>query len=107
MAWLTRPGVPYRIGQCMETLPQEETRAADMPAGAHRSVDMRDVAWALNRRRRLILVCTAAGLVIGILLALFLKPNFTATAVILPPQQQSSSASLLNQLGSLSSLAGG
>jgi tyrosine-protein kinase Etk/Wzc len=51
---------------------------------------------------------TAAAALAGLCVALLLRPNFTATAVIMPPQApQSALPSLMGQLGSLSSLSGG
>lgn len=69
-------------------------------------------SWAVlvvlaNRIRRIVLVTVLAG-ALGVLVALLLRPYYTATAVIMPPQQQSSSLStLVGQLGSLAGLAGG
>ncbi|MBB5344762.1 GumC family protein [Tunturibacter empetritectus] len=45
---------------------------------------------------------------LGVFLAFFIKPTYSARALIMPPQApQSSLSSLLGQLGSLSSLGGG
>ncbi len=90
----------------MATLSQEDIRVDDALAARRGSVDVLDVLLVLAHRRRLILLVTAAGLFAGVMLALLLKPNFTATAVILPPQQESSTAALLNQLGPLAALGG-
>ena len=66
-----------------------------------------DLLYLLVVRRRFILLITLLFFVLGVLFTLMLKPNFTATAIILPPQQQQSSLSaVLGQLGSLGSLAG-
>jgi tyrosine-protein kinase Etk/Wzc len=58
--------------------------------------------------RRLFLLCaTVAALLLGLTIAYLIKPSFTSTAIVLPPQQQpSSAAALMSQLGSLTSLAG-
>ncbi|HZQ42560.1 MAG TPA: Wzz/FepE/Etk N-terminal domain-containing protein [Acidobacteriaceae bacterium] len=90
----------------MATLSQEDIRVDDALAARRDSVDVLDLLLVLAHRRRLIFLVTAAGLLAGVMLSLLLKPNFTATAVILPPQQESSTASLLNQLGPLASLGG-
>ena len=67
-----------------------------------------DLLYLFVIRRRFILLVTLLFFVLGVLFTLMLKPNFTATAIILPPQQQQSSLSaVLGQLGSLGSLAGG
>jgi uncharacterized protein involved in exopolysaccharide biosynthesis len=70
-------------------------------------VDALDILLVLAHRRRLIGIVTLATTIVGIALALFLKPNFTATALILPPEQEESSASaLMGTLGALSALSG-
>ncbi|ADW71145.1 GumC family protein [Granulicella tundricola] len=49
-----------------------------------------------------------AGVLCGIAIAFLMKPVYTATATIMPPQAaQSSLSSLMGQLGSLSALSGG
>ena len=69
--------------------------------------DSLDILFVLASRSRTIAVVTAIFLLGGLATALSLKPNFTATAIILPPQQQQSTLStMLGQLGSLGSLAG-
>jgi tyrosine-protein kinase Etk/Wzc len=69
-------------------------------------IDLLDILLLFAENRRRILGTTLLGLVIGIALAIWLRPTFTAIAVILPPQQQNSSASsaLMGQLGSLAGL---
>lgn len=66
--------------------------------------DLLSILWG----RRLFLLCsTFAALILGWMIAWLIKPSFTSTAVVLPPQQQpSSAAALMSQLGSLPSLAG-
>jgi uncharacterized protein involved in exopolysaccharide biosynthesis len=71
------------------------------------SIELIDILVALSRRRRLIGYSTLICLLIGILISFLLKPTFTATAIILPPQQQTSTSSLMNQMGSLAALTGG
>ncbi len=67
-----------------------------------------DVLVMLAQAKRRIFTFTLFGLAFGIVLALVIKPTFTATATILPPQApQSSLSSLMGQLGSLSTLGGG
>ncbi len=61
----------------------------------------------LARERRLLLKFVGAGLLLGVLLSIVIRPYYTATTSFLPPQQSSSSASsMLAQLGGLGSLAG-
>ena len=62
----------------------------------------------LSKNKRRIVLGTLTGLLVGACLAFTLRPIFTATASILPPQApQSSLGSLMGQLGSLSMLGGG
>lgn len=70
-------------------------------------VDMWGVMLVLARHWRRISIVTVAALVLGAVISLLLRPTFTATAVILPPQQALSSAgSMLGQLGYLAGAAG-
>lgn len=71
-------------------------------------VDLLDVLLLFAENRRRILTTTVLGLVVGIILAVLLRPTFSAVAVILPPHQQSSTASaLMGEIGSLASLTAG
>jgi uncharacterized protein involved in exopolysaccharide biosynthesis len=76
------------------------------PPASPGSVDALEILLVLTRRPRMIGVFITVGLLAGVALAFALKTNFTANATVLPPQQQSSSAALLNQLGSLANLGG-
>jgi tyrosine-protein kinase Etk/Wzc len=71
------------------------------------SVDILDILLVLANRRKVIGMATFSAFLVSIVISLLLKPNFTSTAMIMPPQQSSSSSGLLNQLGSLASLGGG
>lgn len=76
------------------------------------SEDQRIDFWAvlliLAKRIRRISVITLVSLALGVLIAFLLRPYFEATAVIMPPQQQSSAInSLLGQLGSIAGLGVG
>jgi tyrosine-protein kinase Etk/Wzc len=74
---------------------------------ASRDFDIMDVALILAARKYTILLTTLAGFVIAILLVLTVDPKYTAKTVILPPQQDQSSASaLLGQFSALSSMTG-
>ncbi len=79
-------------------------------AGTHSFVNEGSALYLLriiSRRKTEIVYGTLAGLLIGACLAFALRPTYTATASILPPQApQSSLNSLLGQLGSLSVLGG-
>ncbi|SDF71619.1 GumC family protein [Terriglobus roseus] len=66
-----------------------------------------DLFLLLAARKRLIAVVTAGAMAIAVVFTLFMKPIYTASATILPPQTpQSSLSSMLGQLGSLSGLGG-
>jgi uncharacterized protein involved in exopolysaccharide biosynthesis len=72
------------------------------------SIDLLDILLVLARDWRRIAIITLVALLLGAGVAFLLKPTFTATASILPPQQgQSSVSAMLGQLGSLAGLAGG
>jgi uncharacterized protein involved in exopolysaccharide biosynthesis len=79
----------------------------DALSGDERGVDLFDFLLVLSRARRTIAVFTLVAMMLGLLLALVLKPTFTATALILPPEDSHSASSLMGQLGPLASLAGG
>ena len=85
--------------------------ASAAPPDREDEISLLDLLIVLANRKGLILKVTAACLGLGLLLALILPKRYTATATVLPPQQNSSMASALaSQLGSLgamASLAGG
>ena len=68
--------------------------------------DVLDLILILAARKWKICLYTVAGFVLGIVLVLFVTPKYTAKAVILPPQQDQSSAALLGQLGALAGVTG-
>jgi tyrosine-protein kinase Etk/Wzc len=71
-------------------------------------IDILDLILALLQAKGRIAACTAVFIAAGLGLSLYLKPVFTATAVIMPPQQeQSSSSALMGQLGALGGLGAG
>ncbi len=88
-----------------------EPNAADTQTLHHTVTDSRidllTVLLVLARTKRRVMLMTVGGLAVGIILSLILKPTYTATAVIVPPQQSTSAASvLLGQVGSLSGATG-
>jgi len=84
------------------------TPSAPSGAAQNEIFDLLDVLLVLARNRKRIALVTIAALVLGAGATLLLKPTFTATASILPPQQQQSSVNaMLGQLGSLAGLAAG
>jgi uncharacterized protein involved in exopolysaccharide biosynthesis len=69
--------------------------------------DFLDVFLVLAQAWRTILIATIVLLFVGIAAAFILRPDFTAYATILPPQQQQSVASaMVGQLGSLAAMSG-
>jgi len=70
-------------------------------------IDLFDILLFLSDARRKIAIFTISAMVVGAVLSLVIKPTFTASALILPPEQSQSSSSMIGQLGSLVSLAGG
>lgn len=71
------------------------------------TIDVLDVLVLLARKRRFVAVVTVIALLVGIAISFILRPTFKASAIIMPPQQQSSAASALaGQLGVLASLGG-
>ena len=74
-------------------------------------ISLLDVLIVLARRKRVILTTTLVFGGIGLLVSLVLPKRYTATATVLPPQQNSSMAgalaSQLGNLGAMASLAGG
>jgi len=68
-------------------------------------IDLIDVLLFLLQKKSRILTVTLLFGLLGLGIALYMKPYFMATAVIMPPQQeQSAMSSLAGQLGSLGSL---
>jgi uncharacterized protein involved in exopolysaccharide biosynthesis len=87
-----------------------EFRETAVPRPNHpESIDLLDVLVVLARDPRRILIVTIAALLLGATAAfLVLRPTFTATATILPPQQsQSTLQAFTGQLGILAGLGGG
>jgi tyrosine-protein kinase Etk/Wzc len=72
------------------------------------TIDLWGVLLALGSNWRWIAGLTTAGLIAGVIISMVLKPTFTAEAIILPPQQSTSSASsLIGQLGMIAGISGG
>jgi capsular polysaccharide biosynthesis protein len=71
-----------------------------------RKLDLLDVLLIFARRKWLIAGWALAGLVIAIVAILRSTTLYQSQAVIMPPQQEQSSAALLSQLGALTAFAG-
>ena len=87
-----------------EAIPAQPGTWAEEPPGP----GILDLLLALAERKWSILGITLAGGLITAVVAFLIPPMYTATASIMPPQQQQSTASaLLGQLGPLAAAAGG
>ena len=71
-------------------------------------IHLLDILTALARQKKILFMVPLVTGVLAIAAAFLIKPTFSSTAVILPPQQQSSGVSaMLGQLGGLAGAAGG
>lgn len=71
-------------------------------------IHLLDILTALARQKKILFTVPLITGVLAIAAAFLIKPTFSSTAVILPPQQQSSGVSaMLGQLGGLAGAAGG
>ena len=86
-------------------------RAAGPARNDEPEISLLDLLIVLAERKRLIFGLTVACAVLAILISLVLPKRYTATVVLLPPQQNSSMgaaiASQLGNLGNMAALAGG
>ena len=81
--------------------------SVDRNQGAPREFDILDLFLIIAARKWLIFWASVGGFVLGILLVLMVDAEFTAKAVILPPQQdQSSGNAFMGQFGALASMTG-
>src|ERR1700723_2089091 len=72
-----------------------------------KGVDLFDFLLILSEARRTIGICVLVFVALGAAFFLLVKPTFSATSLILPPQQGQSLASMMGQLNALASLTGG
>lgn len=71
-------------------------------------IHLLDILTALARQKKILFMVPLVTGALAIAAAFLIKPTFSSTAVILPPQQQSSGvAAMLGQLGGLAGAAGG
>ena len=88
-----------------EQLRNNDPRAADNEKNDE--IHFLDILTALARQKKILFFVPLASVVLAVAAAFLMKPVFVSTAVILPPQQQTSGvASMLGQLGSLAGAAG-
>jgi uncharacterized protein involved in exopolysaccharide biosynthesis len=91
----------------MDTLDQVK-QEDETVAARQDGVDLFDVLLVLSEARRSIAIWVVVFMALGGTFSLFVRPTFSAGALILPPQQgQSLSSSMMGQLSSLVALAGG
>lgn len=75
-------------------------------AGDHDDVSILDLLITLSAQKRLVINMTVVFCVLSIIIAFLLPKRYTATVLLLPPQQSNSlGAQLTSQLGSLSGMA--
>ncbi|MDI3295459.1 GumC family protein [Janthinobacterium tructae] len=71
-------------------------------------IHLLDILTALARQKKILFMVPLVTGALAIAAAFLIKPTFSSTAVILPPQQQSSGVSaMLGQIGGLAGAAGG
>src|SRR5579883_2655935 len=92
-----------------EEIRQLEPTAAEKGPGAHSSeeneISLIDLLVVLARRKKAIIRTMLGLALIALIVTLFLPKSYTATTIVLPPQQSSSlSSSIMSQLGGLGSL---
>jgi tyrosine-protein kinase Etk/Wzc len=81
-------------------------RAPSTDRSQPREARVLDLLIVLSRRQRLILYTTLATAAVAAIVAVLVPNRYTATATILPPQQnQSLAASMIGQLGALGPMA--
>src|SRR5579864_8771838 len=72
-----------------------------------KGVDLFDFLLVVSESRRTIAICMLVFFALGVAISILVKPTFSATSIILPPQQGQSLATMMGQLNALVSLTGG
>lgn len=86
----------------------ENVKPATEQSSTADEIDLLDVLIVLARQKKWIAGCTIGIGGAALVTSLLMTPIFTATAKIMPPQQQSSGlAAMMGQLGALAGAAGG
>ncbi len=97
-------GIRVYVGE--QTAAAEEVGHPGQVDAPEEEVSLLDLVIVLVSRRRLIAKVVGVTLVLGLLACFLLPARYTATAMILPPQGNSSmAASMMSQLGGLGSMA--
>lgn len=87
-----------------ETAMQESPSVTKAP---DEKVSVLDLLIVLGRQKRIVIAFPLVAGLLCLAAAFLIKPKYASTAIILPPQQQSSSvATMLGQLGGLAGAAG-
>lgn len=87
---------------------QDNQTPANRPAQQDDEINLMDLLLVLAKHNRFIIKLTAFVALLAVAISLIMPNIYTAKTMILPPQQGSSTASmLLGQIGSLVGLAGG
>ncbi len=77
-----------------------------LPAATEEEISVLDLLIAIAKRKRMVIWFTASFAILSIIASLLLPVRYTAAVVLLPPQQNNSlSAQLASQFGSLGSMA--
>lgn len=88
------------MGKSEAVEPGERTPGTACPEPPD-ELDLIDILVILSMARRRIAAFTVAAMILGATVSILLKPTFTATAEILPPQPTQSASSMFGQLGFL------
>jgi tyrosine-protein kinase Etk/Wzc len=95
------------LSELQEHAPSSTLPSSTGPArNNEEEISLLDLLIVLAERKRLILWVTVTFAVLAIVISLILPKRYTATVVLLPPQQNSSmGAAIASQLGNLSGMA--
>jgi uncharacterized protein involved in exopolysaccharide biosynthesis len=91
----------------MNPLQHAEQEYERVSPSERRGVDLFDFLLVISEARKIIAICMLICIAIGGAVCIIAQPTFSATALIMPPQQGQSLASMMGQLNALASLAGG
>lgn len=88
-------------------MPENQTAASQPPVAAEEEISLLDILIVLAKHKLMILGLTIAAAIIAAIYAWSLPNIYTASAQIMPPQGQASSANaILSQLGGMGGAAG-
>jgi uncharacterized protein involved in exopolysaccharide biosynthesis len=87
-----------------ETVSQQ-TRDVETQDGPPQEIHLLDLLIILTKRRKFIVWFTVGVTILAVMTMLLIPNQYTATTLVMPPQQNSSMSSLLGQLGGAASLA--